>query len=111
MGIVSTLQAPTSAHTPGTRPGDAPAPLTGADAPALTLPSAPASSGLDLIARPVPSHGRSNGWIVLDRAWASRLGVSRDAGIYRIRRRDLVDRLTHLAGHTGGVTARAHVAA
>ena len=42
-----------------------------------------------------PSAGRPNGWIVLDRSWAHRLGVAREAGVYRIRRRDLVE---HLGG-------------
>lgn len=56
-------------------------------APILTerTPSAPLS----------PSPGRRNGWIVLDRSWAHRLGIAREAGVYRIRRRELVE---HLGG-------------
>jgi hypothetical protein len=37
---------------------------------------------------------RPNHWIYLDRWWAKRLGVTRTAGIYRIRSRDLVRRLS-----------------
>ena len=42
--------------------------------------------------RPTPP----NGFIVLDRAWAERLGVQRVGGVYRVRRRELVERLTAL---------------
>jgi hypothetical protein len=41
------------------------------------------------VRRPTPP----NGFVVLDRAWAERLGVQRVGGVYRIRRRDLVERL------------------
>jgi hypothetical protein len=43
-----------------------------------------------------PSPSRPNRWIVLDRSWAQRLGVERAAGVYRIRRRDLEERLGSL---------------
>jgi hypothetical protein len=42
--------------------------------------------------RPTPP----NGFVVLDRAWAERLGVQRVGGVYRIRRRALVERLAAL---------------
>lgn len=32
-------------------------------------------------------------WVVVDRAWAKRLGLQRTAGSYRINRRELVARL------------------
>lgn len=32
-----------------------------------------------------PRSGAPNGWVILDRAWARRLGVPRTAGGYRIR--------------------------
>ena len=35
-----------------------------------------------------------NRWVYLDRWWAKRLGVKRTAGVYRIRRRDLIRRLS-----------------
>ena len=37
---------------------------------------------------------RPNHWIYLDRWWAKRLGVRRTAGVYRIRSRELVRRLS-----------------
>ena len=44
-------------------------------------------------------HGRHRGhradhWILLDRSWAKRLGVARTAGVYRIRSRELIRRLS-----------------
>ena len=43
-----------------------------------------------------PAHKGANGYVVLDRTWAQRLGVQRTAGTYRIRRRELIERLTML---------------
>jgi polyisoprenoid-binding protein YceI len=43
-------------------------------------------------------YNRPNGWVRLDRAWARRLGVTRDRGVYRIRHRDLLNRIDPLAG-------------
>ena len=43
--------------------------------------------------RPAPAAGRvrrPDHWIYLDRWWATRLGVTRTAGLYRIRSRDLI---------------------
>jgi hypothetical protein len=37
--------------------------------------------------------GRRNGWVILDKAWAARLGVQRTNGVYRIRQGELVQRL------------------
>ena len=37
---------------------------------------------------------RPDHWVYLDRWWAQRLGVRRTAGIYRIRGRELVHRLS-----------------
>jgi hypothetical protein len=37
---------------------------------------------------------RPDHWIYLDRWWAKRLGVTRTAGLYRIRSRDLIRRLS-----------------
>jgi thymidylate kinase len=37
---------------------------------------------------------RPDHWIYLDRWWATRLGVTRTAGTYRIRSRDLIRRLS-----------------
>lgn len=37
---------------------------------------------------------RLNGWVTLDRSWARELGVPRDRGAYRIRRRELLRRLS-----------------
>jgi hypothetical protein len=60
---------------------------------AMAPPTAPTT--LD----PVPalpqscSRASRNGWITLDRSWAERLGAQRQSGAYRIRRRELVDRL------------------
>jgi hypothetical protein len=51
---------------------------------------------------------RPNHWIYLDRWWAKRLGVIRTAGVYRIRSRDLVRRLsqeTLAVDHSGTVLA------
>jgi hypothetical protein len=39
---------------------------------------------------------RSNGFVILDRAWAARLDVKRVGGVYRIRRRELLERLERL---------------
>ena len=39
---------------------------------------------------------RANGFVILDRAWAVRLDVRRVCGVYRIRRRELVERLERL---------------
>ena len=36
---------------------------------------------------------RPNRWVILDRAWAERLGVQRRGGVYRIRSRELQERL------------------
>lgn len=47
---------------------------------------------------------RADHWVYLDRWWAQRLGVRRTAGMYRIRSRDLLRRLSQekLGGtHTG----------
>ena len=47
--------------------------------------------------RPTPAAGRvrrPDHWIYLDRWWAKRLGVTRTAGMYRIRSRDLIRRLS-----------------
>lgn len=49
-----------------------------------------------LKSRPIPSN-RPNGWVRLDKAWARRLGVTRDCGVYRIRQRDLLNRINPLA--------------
>lgn len=43
-----------------------------------------------------PQH-RSRGYVLLDRAWAERLGVRRSGGVYRIGRRELADRLAGLS--------------
>ena len=40
--------------------------------------------------------GRRNGWVILDKAWAARLGVQRTNGVYRIRQGELVQRLAAL---------------
>ncbi len=37
---------------------------------------------------------RPDHWVYLDRWWAKRLGVTRTAGMYRIRSRELVHRLS-----------------
>lgn len=37
---------------------------------------------------------RPDHWVYLDRWWAQRLGVTRTAGMYRIRSRELVRRLS-----------------
>jgi hypothetical protein len=37
-----------------------------------------------------------NRWIIVDRTWAKRLGLRRDAGVYRIRSKDLALRLALL---------------
>lgn len=47
--------------------------------------------------RPTPAAGsvrRPDHWIYLDRWWATRLGVTRTAGMYRLRSRDLIRRLS-----------------
>lgn len=48
--------------------------------------------------RPKRRSRRSNGYVLLDRAWAERLGVRRSGGLYRIGRRELADRLAALSG-------------
>lgn len=40
---------------------------------------------------------KSNGYVLLDSAWAERLGVQRTGGQYRIGRRNLADRLARLS--------------
>ncbi len=42
------------------------------------------------------SPGVPNHWIVLDGAWARRLGVRREGGVYRIRSQELARRLAVL---------------
>ncbi len=37
---------------------------------------------------------RHDHWVYLDRWWAQRLGVKRTAGMYQIRSRDLIRRLS-----------------
>jgi hypothetical protein len=39
---------------------------------------------------------RPNGFVILDRTWADRLDVRRVNGVYRIRRRELLERLERL---------------
>jgi hypothetical protein len=62
--------------------------------------------------RPTRAAGRvrrPDHWIHLDRWWAKRLGVTRTAGMYRIRSRDLIRRLsqeTLAADAAGTVFAR-----
>ncbi len=62
--------------------------------------------------RPTQAAGRvrrPDHWIYLDRWWAKRLGVTRTAGMYRIRSRDLIRRLsqeTLAVDAVGTVTAR-----
>ena len=54
-------------------------------------------SALKRRTRLTPAAGRvwrPDHWIYLDRWWAKRLGVTRTAGIYRIRSRDLARRLS-----------------
>jgi hypothetical protein len=48
--------------------------------------------------RPKRRPRRSNGYVLLDRAWAERLDVCRSGGLYRIGRRELADRLAGLTG-------------
>jgi hypothetical protein len=57
----------------------------------------PEAPPFDISAR---RSARPNGLIVLDRAWAHRLGVKRAGGVYRIRRRELVERLEQLREQT-----------
>ena len=53
------------------------------------------------------SRGRRHDhWVYLDRWWAQRLGVTRTAGMYRIRSRDLLRRLSQ---ETLGVDASGNV--
>lgn len=53
------------------------------------------------------SRGRRHDhWVYLDRWWAQRLGVTRTAGMYRIRSRDLFRRLSQ---ETLGVDASGNV--
>jgi polyisoprenoid-binding protein YceI len=47
--------------------------------------------------RPILSN-RPNGWVRLDKAWARKLGVTRDCGVYRIRHRDLLNRINPPVG-------------
>jgi hypothetical protein len=50
----------------------------------------------------------ANRWIVLDQAWAKRLGVVRTAGVYRISSRELILRLTqHDSSAVAGAASRA----
>ena len=54
-------------------------------------------SALKRRTRLTPAAGRvrrPDHWIYLDRWWANRLGVTRTAGMYRIRSRDLIRRLS-----------------
>ena len=51
-------------------------------------------TGAGVLSRPSPRV--RNHWIVLDAAWAERLGVSKEAGRYRIRSHELVRRLETL---------------
>ena len=54
-------------------------------------------SALTRRTRLTPAAGRvrrPDHWIYLDRWWANRLGVTRTAGMYRIRSRDLIRRLS-----------------
>jgi hypothetical protein len=44
----------------------------------------------------LPAPARANGWVILDSAWADRLGAKRIGGVFRIRRRGLVQRLGEL---------------
>jgi hypothetical protein len=44
-------------------------------------------------ARPTPATG---GFVILDKAWAERLGIQRVSGVYRISRRELALRLATL---------------
>jgi MEDS: MEthanogen/methylotroph, DcmR Sensory domain len=48
--------------------------------------------------RPKRRSRKPNGYVLLDRAWAERLGVRRSGGLYRIGRRELADRLAALSG-------------
>ncbi|MBV8993614.1 MAG: MEDS domain-containing protein [Pseudonocardiales bacterium] len=48
--------------------------------------------------RPKRRPRRPDGYVLLDRAWAERLGVPRSGGLYRIGRRELADRLAGLSG-------------
>jgi hypothetical protein len=45
-------------------------------------------------------------WVYLDRTWAQRLGVKRSAGIYRVRGRDLLNRLSREDGQADRPGAR-----
>ena len=47
--------------------------------------------------RPKRRPRTPNGYVLLDRAWAERLGVRRSGGLYRIGRRELADRLAALS--------------
>lgn len=47
--------------------------------------------------RPKRRPRTTNGYVLLDRAWAERLGVRRSGGLYRIGRRELADRLAALS--------------
>lgn len=38
-------------------------------------------------------------WVYVDRSWAQRLGIKRSAGAYRVRGRDLLNRLGQEGGH------------
>lgn len=58
------------------------------------------SDGTRHLERPCRS-GRPNRWVLLDSAWAKRLGVSRIGGLYRIRSQDLVSRLSDLRQPSG----------
>lgn len=49
-----------------------------------------------LTTKPNESH-RPNGWVRLDKTWARALGVSRECGVYRLRRSELMRRLDLMA--------------
>jgi hypothetical protein len=53
---------------------------------------------MTLYQRPKRRPRKPNGFVLLDRAWADRLGVRRSGGLYRIGRRELADRLAGLSG-------------
>jgi hypothetical protein len=74
-----------------------------------SLPPAPFELPAELPESAVPARqgarraGRPNRWVILDRAWAERLGVQRDGGVYRLRSSELQRRLAALApGRTCG---------
>lgn len=50
-----------------------------------------------LTTRQMP-YNRPNGWVTLDKTWAAALGVTKDRGVYRIRHRELSQRMNPLTG-------------